>query len=110
MGVNAMNTPDEVLNTAADLLERDGWTQKRMYDDGTRCMVGAMLCAATGIESYVRMSDFTEDQLNVYQEGRQTVVELLGSFMLTGWNDTPGRTQEEVVQVLRDAAVKWRMK
>lgn len=105
-----MNTPDEVLDAAADLLERDGWTQGQMYGDGRRCMVGAMLSATTGIEYTVGASDFTEDQRNVYREGHGAVEELLGTPTLTNWNDKPERTQEEVVQVLRDAAVKWRTK
>lgn len=95
-------TAAEMLNAAADLCER-GWTQKAsaINDQGDRvdpwdneatawCALGA-LCVAGGAERAE------------WEQALKSVVDVTG-YLLTYWNDQPGRTQEEVVAALRAAA------
>jgi len=93
----------EVLNKAADLLEKPGaWTQGALarLSDGTPvysrslsqascyCMAGA-LWVANGFR-------FPDEAFDALPEGPRGAT---GS-----WNDAPGRTQSEVVEALRAAA------
>ena len=95
----------DILDRAADLIEPEGaWTQ---MDWGNRedcfCMLGAVAYAA-GIDPDSPWSG------NPACEARVPLTEVIGVpiFELTEWNDTPGRTQAEVVAKLREAAAKAR--
>lgn len=82
--------PRDVCARAADLVER-GWMQGDYWNaHGTRCcLVGALDEAAK------------DDR--VFDEACRLVRTIIGSE-LDAWNDTPGRTQAEVVAALRQAA------
>ena len=90
-----------LLNLAADLIEQKGWTQGAMALDaaGTPtkalspdavcyCTLGALAKAAGGHERV---------------EGRlvSTLAKQLKVYSIVDWNDTPGRTKEEVIAALR---------
>lgn len=98
----------ETLNKAADLIQRDGWTQG---DEGWFRKQGQPLClegaiqAALGIRPYDTDDD---DELEAWFgpcPSKQAVRDYLEhERALYRWNDQQGRTQEEVVAVLRAAA------
>lgn len=90
------------LLKAADLLESNGWCQYTYRDyRGQRCLMGALHDASWS------------EQLDDGFGGRLPSVShslAVGHLMcrlggsISHWNDHPGRTQEEVVAVLREAA------
>lgn len=85
-------TPKQVLEAAANRIERLGWCQRRngvKYGDGPNCAVGAMIAVST-------ISDARPAQIRVEN--------FLGVPRLMEWNDAPGRTAEEVIAALRAAA------
>lgn len=92
-----MSAVADVLNGAADLIEREGWVQN-----------GGGLCAAVAIEREwrkerrVRFSDVLE-KLTVHI-GRPTADPLGAYLTITTWNDEQERTKAEVVAALRAAA------
>lgn len=92
------DTPAALLRRAADLIDADGWCQGVwMNSAGGRCLDGAL--GAVGFP----------DDWDVYREAREalTTPELVeGVVGPIGWNDTPGRTQEEVTALLRSTADK----
>ena len=88
--------PPLVYNLPSDILAR-GWCQGRFKNEqGHVCLTGASWYFGSEEEGY---------------EFRHTVREVLGDGnAITGWNDTPGRTQTEVVAVAREAERRlgWR--
>jgi hypothetical protein len=106
----AAHTARRVLLKAADLIEQRGWAQGRFEDaDGRLCIHGAIHVAVSGLA--VR-NDRDRDSLStaawhqfreyLLVEGVERELVRLG-FMF--WNDSPKRTQKEVVQALREAAI-----
>jgi hypothetical protein len=85
-------TVRDVLHRAADLLEEFGWCQGRAGSkaDGAMCAGGAVIEAVAdfrnGPNFWTTWSRFCE------------------KYRGTSWNDAPGRTKEEVVTALREAA------
>lgn len=84
-----------VLLKAAAYIEEHGWCQNSLItDDGKVCAMGAihMICGGgllpcpTFYAAKERLEQCTES-------------------LLSKWNDTPGRTKEEVIAALRAAAV-----
>lgn len=84
---------------AADYIEQHGWCQQVLQDmDGRVCLLGALSFVASGSLCSVRL---------VGQVGRylkRTGLTKRGTAVV--WNDKPGRTKEEVVAVLRGAAME----
>lgn len=94
----------DILNAAADLIERVGWTQDqwaRTADGSTAQQDGsdaACFCLWGAVQHVCGNDDSqTDDALAVFRAatGIQTYIE---------WNDTKGRTREEVVAALRQSA------
>lgn len=105
----------EILNAAADLLERPGaWTQgdyarddvglgigefseieieKGGFEPACFCMIGAV--------NRARGSDL---DASLWGALRRPIWDVLGEQNIADWNDAPGRTQAEVVAALRAAA------
>ena len=86
-----MSAVADVLNGAADLIERDGWTRLvEVNSDGAHCTYGAMK-AQPGFDmsAVVWLQNFLSSH---------------GPSSIVGWNDHPGRTKAEVVAALRAAA------
>lgn len=95
-----MSAVADVLNGAADLIERDGWCQYFYQDpNGCRCLAGAIDDAAGLDVSHASR----KDEESVTYQARCVVADVVGNNW-TSWNDTPGRTQAEVVAALRAAA------
>ncbi len=89
-----MSAVADVMNGAADLIERDGWAQGQYLNvhTGGRCADGAITAAGVGVTYYVRNQ--AREVLRAYIGGNAPVI----------WNDVPGRTKAEVVAALRAAA------
>lgn len=110
-----MNT-SEVLNAAADHIERRGWTgasgtdsevtKRAWYPDPEAvypvCAEGALRLANGGL----RANDAIK-ALKVYLHDRypECVNSVSGEVVVFSWNDAPGRTADEVIAALRAAAV-----
>lgn len=90
----------DVLDKAADLLEHNGWTQGNYENiDGALCSVGAIRKVVTqsaynGSRASARSVMALEDHLN------PGAPHLLWT-QLIDWNDTPGRTMFEVIDLFR---------
>lgn len=85
----------QVLLDAADYIERHGWCQYIVEDNQGRVCIGGAISAAA--------SNSDQDDLYVYALVR--LDKYLHSYKLVPfWNDTPGRTKEEVIAALRAAA------
>ena len=83
-----MTAVADVLNGAADLIERRGWAQG--YSPLRCCALTAILRAADGVSTY--------------DAERALKAEIAPARVITWWNDEPGRTKAEVVAALRAAA------
>jgi hypothetical protein len=86
------------LRAAADLLEHEGWTQGQFQDEETGCR-----CAAGALEAAAE-----EEISGRWLDGIAALTQQLGispgPISLYRWNDTPGRTADEVIAALRAAA------
>ena len=112
-----MRSPAEVLDAAADRIERDGWHQGDFFADLPSffdesdiarvlkakpqpcCVMGALIAEADGD------MELAEDRA-----GRLLQLHLGLSYIsyVPRWNDEAGRTKGEVVAALRAAAAKER--
>lgn len=80
----------KTLLDAADYIEEHGWCQEFMWADGRVCALGAILIAkGTGLSG-------PRDRLMAFLKNPESI---------TKWNDAPGRTKDEVVSALREAAL-----
>ncbi|WIF20579.1 hypothetical protein SEA_JFLIX2_89 [Rhodococcus phage Jflix2] len=102
-----MSRDQESLRRAADLIEKHGWIQGD-YGDMSQgyCAIGALSRAALATAS-----DGTYDgSLHLLEAAIPTTFPdnpntWSGKFSrVVEWNDTPGRTREEVLQLFRKAA------
>ena len=97
----------EIYNKAADLVEK-GWTRGAMARDDrgddceigsdyaeSWCLVGALNLACRGLWLD---GGLAEGQYREIREGLRI------DCSLTAWNDGPGRTQKDVIKLLRDTA------
>lgn len=97
-----MTTTRDILNRAADLVEQ-GWCQGN-YEREENGVV--LMCAARAIslacdESSSSIQTEIESDMAVRNK-----VQALGFESTIGWNDAPGRTQAEVVSLLRSVAAE----
>lgn len=88
----------DVLDRAADLIAK-GWMQG---DWGS--FRGECFCAWGAIMFGESVMAGESERKAAHQFAKQHI----GAPSLISWNDTPGRTQAEVVQALREAAAKAR--
>lgn len=102
-------TPAEILDAAADHVEKVGWIQGSLYDYSAENRETSRCCAIGALEmaSGVRV----DPRLNYYAmyEARRILADHLGTDSQSGipnWNDDEERTQGEVVTALREAAKK----
>ncbi len=72
------------LHAAADYIERNGWCQRSFRHGDRRCVAGAI-----------------KEVAGVYATPLLYLQARLGVQSITGWNDEPGRTTEEVLRALR---------
>lgn len=90
----------DLADKAIEVLERDGWCQGFLTNSqGQHCLLGAMNQAHYNDE----VGDFHQ-----FYELRQAVSAHIyngtgDASSITLWNDTPGRTREDVIELLRRA-------
>jgi hypothetical protein len=86
-------TTAKILNDAADLIDLHGWTQRQFRStDGCYCASGALEAATPLMYGhYVAACTF------MIAEIKETSI--------AAWNDTAGRTKDQVTTALRNAAV-----
>lgn len=93
----------DALEETADLLERDGWIQGAYANpQGQHCIVGAMSMVADETAK-VRPHAFRYFLI----EAVQHVIppeQVRSTSTIVDWNDTQGRTKQEVLDTLRLAA------
>lgn len=82
----------DVLREAARILEMDGWAQ------GVNALRGSAICAGMAIDQAAVRLGGTNSPATV------AFCSAIGSNDIIGWNDTPGRTAEEVTATLRRRA------
>lgn len=91
-----LDTTSKLLLEAADYIEKYGWCQNRFEElTGPVCLIGAFFkCSYVDLDSQI-LENFRDR---------------LGSFLnvnnVCKWNDTEGRTKEEVINALRACAYK----
>jgi len=96
-------TPRQLLARARAIIMERGWTQWAYYrrNEGF-CLTGALWSAAgVSDESLVNGITHVEDP-TAFKTARAELREVTGS-LLVAWNDTPGRTRDEVVAALAAA-------
>ena len=98
-------TVSELLDDAADLIERTGWTQKTSARDadGTPCALnqGVAFCVIGAIN----WADWVADRdWDIGYHALDALEAVIGRRRIAAWNDAPDRTQGEVVAALRTAA------
>lgn len=95
-------TPREVLLAAADYLEANGWQQGSAGEDGgPRCALGAMLSVLPR-QTGKMTQRFVRERNSALRRARRMLCE--PRVLIGTWNDAPGRTRDEVVRALREAA------
>lgn len=109
----------EILDKAADVIERNGWTQGDWYDVDARgdsrecpvCALGAINVAGGSLPD--EFPDGPRRAAALVLADRLGVLEDALSYGLSNtvgrdWNDVAGRTAEEVVAELRAAVASER--
>lgn len=82
--------PAQVLLAAAEELRTHGWCQSDFADGaGRHCTPGAINVVAQGVNTYAA-SELLRNHLEI--------------DWIDDWNDTPGRTADEVIAALEAAA------
>lgn len=92
-----MSAAADVLNGAADLIERDGWVQ------GSAASIGPARCAGIAIDRTAQRLD-TNGYPVVCGFAKFLGLDGFATAEIINWNDTPGRTKADVVAALRAAA------
>lgn len=84
----------DYLVRAADLIRRHGWVQRK---DGSRgsgfCLVGAL----------VYVHSFGGGDVETYHEAFDALSRVVGTRNIAAWNDTEGRSREDVLTALETA-------
>jgi hypothetical protein len=92
----------DVLDDAADLLERGGWIQGALEDRGAHCALGALVDVdLENQHRYLARAALAKQVgLNPDRAGN----------WLAAWNDDPLRTRQQVLDTFRAAAKQERMR
>jgi hypothetical protein len=87
-----------VLLRAAEIIEERGWCRAAYIENGRLCAVGAIATAAEG--NAFSLAPRVERAIRSFNDF------IGGSVRIEAWNDAPGRTQSEIVNALRSAALR----
>ena len=91
-----------VLLAAARLLERSGWCQNSLHDDGRYCVVGALNHSITGDWDHPRTRD--EVAWELLASARRRLAQAVGVEDIVAWNNAMGQRRRHVIAALRKAA------
>ncbi|MFF5973683.1 hypothetical protein ACFY7C_19360 [Streptomyces sp. NPDC012769] len=99
-------TPEEILHTAIEIIERDGWYQGDLDDGddkhGAVCAVGAIERAWSGSSQAFGALYWPDERREAIDRLNSHVGSYYGGIGV--WNDHPGRTVEDVILALKKAA------
>lgn len=99
-----MTAAEEVLRKAADRLETGGWCQHTSVDREGRYCAAAAIDYATGYDP-VDGYDNRMVATGLYDAAMALLAEHVGDpGGIVSWNDAPGRTAEQVIHAMREAA------
>lgn len=86
----------DAIDKAIELLNRFGWVQKDSRFGGPYCLAGVLEAGEVGLSRHLLCDHI-----------RESIVKHMGNLDCKGflarvfeWNDTPGRTKEEVIDLL----------
>lgn len=111
-------TPEDILEGAIEVIERDGWHQGNPYPvrgstiadmeaskKGPVCAIGAASRAYCGHANsgYVAMSA-RRASLDAYREAVERMADALDGGSVAEFNDRPTTTKEDVVLMMKRAA------
>lgn len=95
-----LNNAKDILNQAADYLEAFGWVQETLIDkQGRACLIGSIEKVAGILDK-----DYNRTDAGELVKAYQYLYDQLGHYYPADWNDEPGRTAGEVIDLLRKAA------
>jgi len=101
LGETNIDNVGQVLLEAADYIEWHGWCQHiAIGPAGKLCAVGALLHVAIPNIKHSTVWEMSPLALSAFAKLRR----YLGTDGIESWNDTRGRTKDEVVAALRAAA------
>jgi len=97
-----METVGDVLNAAADVIEKRGWTRGTFCDAaGNVCTMGAINASLSGRPNGVGTDAYA---MQARRQAAMGIKFLAGAFDVASWNDEMERTKPEVLRTLRLAA------
>ncbi|KPI09908.1 hypothetical protein OV450_3399 [Actinobacteria bacterium OV450] len=102
-------TPEQILDEAVHVIERDGWHQGRLTSGnastGPVCALGAITRAATGNAfNYTGEADAAANRLGAHIVEACSIEDSSWWQNIPAWNDDPARTKEDVILALKQAA------
>lgn len=93
----------ELLEAAVLNLETRGWCHGAATKDGKICLVTAMAKKTDEWEA-MPIRPFKEaSAYHIWKIAKQAIANLIGTQDLAFWNDEHGRTQDQVISVLKQA-------
>lgn len=105
-------TPEQTaddLDAAADILITDGWCQGQYSDEqGRVCALGAIGKAIIGNAYGHLTSDATAEARYQAAIGAVAAYRADSVYGIPEWNDEPGRTEDDVHDLLRNTAKQLR--
>lgn len=83
-------------------LEQDGWTQRYLTKrSGERCLVGHLGVASARVVPDDAGSEEIDHSMRRILVVQRCLREIAGAHSLMEWNDEPGRTSDDVLELLR---------
>jgi hypothetical protein len=98
---NPVQTWQLVLFEAANYIEANGWCQHASQNAGHICLYAAIETICRKIEGPLAPD---EKATSLYLNAATRMAKFLGVLNAAVWNDAPGRTQDEVIAVMRACA------
>jgi hypothetical protein len=93
--------PSEYVAEVADHLLANGWTQNSLFDgNGGSCLRGAMLTVTWKNLETSAESDYAQVDRFI-----RAKVALRGYGTISSWNDSPGRTLDDVLDFLHQCQI-----
>ena len=99
--------------TAADILEQTAEKfetgEYKWFGGDVERTMGDQICADMAINKTVRMTlGGFEQNMNLARAAGGALMSHVDSYSIPRWNDTPGRTLDEVIQALKETAKELR--
>lgn len=101
----------EIIDDIADRIERDGWVQGFLHEDGHHCTLGAInVVLADQQRSRSLEHQITKAILDTINQREDVLADQPdGWTSIPAWNDEYGRTQQQVLDTLRYTAKRLRL-